>query len=143
MAPPAQMALACDNIRTSVRHLTSIVVVNFALLLAFMQAPSLHIHPHETAEPHEAGFLHTHVAHFEAPLSNQPEWRDLDPDDEPQFLNWFLTSPTDWRFTPVILTTSKIVLPLPEVSEWRTVMLKPSAHDPSALNATRPRAPPV
>jgi hypothetical protein len=124
-----------------VRHLTSIVV-NLALLLAFMQAPSLHIHPHEATE-HEAGFLHTHVAHVESRLSNQPEWRDLDPDDETQFLNWCLTSPADWRFTPVILTTSKIVLPPPEVSEWRTVMLQPSARDPSALNATRPRAPPV
>ena len=124
------------------RHLTSIVV-NLALLLAFVQAPSLHVHPHETTEGHEAGFLHTHVAHFEAPLSTQPEWRDLDPDDDAQFLDWFLTSRTDWRFTPVILSASKIVLHLLQVGERRTVMLQPSAHDPPALNATPARAPPV
>ena len=88
-------------------------------------------------------FLHTHVAHFEEAISDHPEWRDFHPDDDAQFLSWFLASLTDWVSTPVILSASNIVPAIPEAREWRTVIPQPSAHDPPGLNATPPRAPPV
>jgi len=125
-----------------VRLLTS-VVLNAVLLLAFLQAPSLHIHAHESTERHVAGFLHTHVSHVAGPTSDHAEWRNLDPDDDAQFLSWFLMSPTNWGFAPVILIAPKIVVPLPELSERRTMILRPNAHDPPALDAATPRAPPV
>src|SRR5260370_14753545 len=35
--------------------------------------------------------------------THHAEWRNLDPDDDAQFLSWFLMSPTHWGFAPVIL----------------------------------------
>ena len=128
--------------KVPVKFLVSILL-NVALLLAFMQAPSLHVHAHEATERHVATFLHTHLAHVEAPLSGHPEWRDLDPDDDAQFLSWVSMAPSDEGLVPVILVSSNVILPAPVVSEWQTMTLRPSAHDPPALNATTPRAPPV
>lgn len=137
-----QMALACDKIMTSVRNFTSILG-NGGLLLALMQAPSLHSHRHETTQRHGAAFLHTHVAHVEAAVSTQPEFRDFDPDEDAHFPSWFSTSRSYPRSDLVICTASNPVAAVADVGEWRTMVLRPSAHDPPLLNAIAPRGPPV
>jgi hypothetical protein len=128
--------------KMSVRLLTA-VLVNVALLFAFMQAPSLHVHAHEATGRHVAGFLHAHVPHVEAPLSDAAEWRDIDADEDAQFLNWTSITPSYAGLAPVTLVQSAVVLPAPAVSEWQTTILRLRAHDPPNLNSTPPRAPPV
>lgn len=133
--------MSCDKIETSMRPLTAIMV-NGALLLAFLQAPSLHVHSQEATQRHAGAFLHTHFAHRVAPLSNRAEWRDLDPDDDAQFLIWVSIAPSDGLPAPVILVASNVIRP-PIGSQWQMTILRLCAHDPPALNATTPRAPPV
>lgn len=119
------------------------ILLNLVLLVAFMQAPSLHAHVHEATERHTAPFLHTHAPHLEAPLSGSPEWRDFDPDDDAEFLNWAAIAPNCDGFAPLFVVASSVILPLPILSESRTALLRPSTHDPPACKTTRPRAPPV
>ena len=125
-----------------VRFVVSILL-NVVMLLAFMQAPSLHVHAHEATERHAASFIHTHLPHVEAPLSDREEWQDLDPDDDAQFLSWVSFRPSYEGLAPLILIASNVILPAPVVGKWHSAVLRPSAHDPPALNATTPRAPPV
>lgn len=124
------------------RLLTSLLA-NLTLLLAFIQAPSLHVHPHEDTEQHAGSFLHSHIEHAKAPAGSLPEWRDFDPDDDAQFLNWVPATPSDPGLAPVILTVSPVVIPAFVVGQRRHIAFRPSAHDPPALNATSPRAPPT
>lgn len=118
------------------------MLVNLALLLAFVQAPFLHVHEHESTEHHQGALFHTHFGHVSVTHSTQPELRDLDPDDDALFQSWFSVSATDAGFTPVILTSSFCV-PSPRITNWRAVDIEPSAHGPPLLNATNPRPPPV
>jgi hypothetical protein len=118
------------------------IPLSVVLVFAFMQAPSLHVHSHEATERHAATFLHTHVPHVEAP-SESPEWRDFDPDDDAQFLNWTLIAPNYDGLAPLYLVESTVILLAPVLSEWRTAILRPSAHDPPVSKTTSPRAPPV
>ena len=124
------------------RHFKS-VVASLALALAFVQAPSSHVHAHESTEGHTGAFFHSHLPHVEAMSSEQAEWRDLDPDHDALFLSWLLTNPTQWRPAPVILVAGQTIVPLLEVTEWRTVTLRPSAHDPPDLDSTTVRPPPA
>lgn len=84
-----------------------------------------------------------HLPHVEAAHSSQPELRDVDPDDDAQSLNWFSVTANDLGFTPVILTSSSFIIPIPEQNEWRKTSLRPNAHGPPLLNVSIPRAPPV
>ena len=118
------------------------ILVNLALVLAFVQAPFLHIHLHESTEKHSGAFLHSHFAHLEASHSTQPALRDLNPDDDAQFQNWFSVTTSDAGFTPVILT-SLCSVAAPQITNWRPVAIEPSAHSPPLLNAATPRAPPA
>ena len=118
-------------------------LVNGAMLLAFVQAPSLHVHQHEANQRHAGAFLHTHFAHDQAAHPKQSEAQVIDPDDDAQFLSWLLDVPGNSGFAPVILAASALVIPAPELSAWPTIALRPSAHDPPVLTATPPRAPPV
>jgi len=119
------------------------ILLNVIVLLVFLQAPSLHVHAHEATQHHAGAFLHTHFAHGVAPPSSEAEWRDLDPNDDAQFLSWVSIAPSDGLLAPVILIASNVILPAPVVTEWQTTILRPRAHDPPALNAITPRAPPV
>ena len=116
--------------------------MNLALVLAFVQAPFLHVHQHESTENHPGAFLHTHFAHVEVTHSTQPELRDLDPDDDAQFQNWYSAATSDSAFTPVILA-SLFSVPTPELTNCHTIAVEPSAHGPPLLNTATPRAPPA
>ncbi len=125
-----------------VRVLTS-VLAKLALLLAFMQATSLHVHSHEITERHVGGFFHTHLEHAGSHSGSVPEWRDFDPDDDAQALNWTPANPSDSELAPVILAASYITTPTLGLTARRNIAFRPSAHDPPALDATSPRAPPT
>ena len=118
------------------------ILLDVALLLAFVQAPSSHVHAHEATERHIAGFLHTHVPHVEAPLSGHAEWRDFDPDDDAHFLSWVSTAPGGEGLATAILLASYVAPPAPIVVTRQTTVLRPRAHDPPAIKAISPRAPP-
>lgn len=119
------------------------ILANGALLLAYLQAPSLHAHHHETTQGHKAAFFHTHLAHAEVLVSTQNEFRAFDPDDDAQFLTWFSTNPSGRGFAPAVCPASNFAVPVQEVIQCQTMVLWPSAHDPPVLNSTTPRAPPV
>jgi hypothetical protein len=108
-----------------------------------MQAPSAHIHAHEATERHEGVFLHVHMPHIEAPGSDNPEWRDLDPDDDAQSLNWTPIAPNSEGLAPVILREYTLGVPVLALADWQMTDLRPSAHDPPTSRATPPRAPPI
>ena len=119
------------------------MLANLALLLAFVQAQSLHVHSHEATERHAGGFLHTHLEHADTPSGSLPEWRGFDPDDDAQLLNWTPANPSDAGRAPVILTAFYIATPTLGLAARRNIAFRPSAHDPPALDATSPRAPPT
>lgn len=118
------------------------ILLDVVLLFAFVQAPSLHVHAHEATQRHVAAFLHTHVPHAEIP-SGHTEWGDIDPDDDARFQSWMSMIPRDEGLAPVILAESYVTLPPRVVNTAQRTVVRPSAHDPPALNATIPRAPPV
>ncbi|MGI8744556.1 MAG: hypothetical protein ACR2NN_18680 [Bryobacteraceae bacterium] len=124
------------------RVLTS-VLANLALLLAFVQAPSLHVHPHETTARHLGSFFHTHLAHAGTHSGSVPEWRDFDPDDDAQLLNWTPANPSDSGLAPVILAAFYITTPMLALVTRRHIAFRPNAHDPPASTSTSPRAPPA
>lgn len=125
------------------RYPTSFLL-NVALLLSFLQAPSLHVHAHEATRRHVGTFFHTHFGHHGVPpASSQAEWRDLSPDEDAQFLSWVSKTASDNGPVPVVLVDSTVILHAPVLTEWQTTILRPRAHDPPSLNATPPRAPPA
>jgi hypothetical protein len=119
------------------------IMLNVALLLAFLQAPSLHVHAHEATQRHAGTFFHTHFAHGVHPPLRGAEWRDLDPADDARFLSWVSMVPSDNGLAPAVLAASTVILPIRVVTEWQTTILRPRAHDPPALSAAPPRAPPA
>ena len=125
-----------------VRLLTS-VLANLALLLAFVQAPALHVHSHETTERHAGSLIHTHLEHAGTHSGLLPEWRDFDPDDDARLLNWTAANPSDSGLASVNLTAFYITTPKLGLTARRNIAFRPNAHDPPALDATSPRAPPT
>jgi hypothetical protein len=86
--------------------------------------------------------LHTHFAQHRVHHSAQAELRDLDPDDDAVFQQWF--SPT--QNTPQVLTiifTVAPVLPTPVPNEWRAERVQPNAHAPPEFTTLPARSPPV
>ena len=112
------------------------------MALAFVQAPFLHIHEHESTERHAGAFFHSHFAHVEANHSSKPVLRDLDPDDDAQFQQWFSATTIDSGVTPVVLI-SFFSVPAPQFVNWSPGAVEPSAHGPPLLNAAGPRPPPA
>jgi len=123
-----------------VRRFTA-VLVGFALCLAFVEAPFLHVHRHEATQRHTGALLHLHLR-FAHSLSNRPEVRNLDPDDDAQLQNWFAATSTESPATPVILAEAHTILVL-EFSGWTVHTRLPNGRDPPLLNVRNPRAPPA
>jgi hypothetical protein len=112
-----------------------------AILLAFVQAPFVHFHLHESTQKHSGSLFHVHLQHL-SPHSSQPGFRGWDPDDDAQFQDWFSATRYHSAFTPVILTAPFITPRLP-IARWSPPAITPSAHDPPDISARPPRAPPV
>jgi hypothetical protein len=118
------------------------ILVNLSLALAFVQAPFLHVHQHESTEKHAGAFIHAHFLHIDGHYSSKPELRDLDPDDDAQFQKWFAVASGDSAFSPVLLT-SLCSVARPAMSNCPVIPIEPNAHGPPPVRTTPPRAPPV
>jgi len=116
--------------------------VILVLLAAFMQAPFSHVHEHESTQHHAGGLFHTHFAHARVHDSSQAELRDLDPDDDAVFQQWFSATPNTPQVLTIVLSVAP-VLPVPVPNEWRPETVQPSAHDPPTLTILPPRSPPA
>jgi hypothetical protein len=118
------------------------ILVNLSLALAFVEAPFLHVHQHESTEKHAGALIHAHLLHIDGHHSSKPELRDLDPDDDAQFQKWFAVATSDSAFSSVILT-SLFSVPRPAMSNRPVIRIEANAHGPPLPKATTPRAPPV
>ena len=114
----------------------------FALLLTFVQAPALHTHQHEATQRHSGGFLHFHFHLRSVHPGAGREFRNLDPDDDAQFQNWFSATSADAGLSPVVLTES-FCITAPESSERSLDAPLQKGHDPPLLCSKSPRAPPA
>jgi hypothetical protein len=123
-------------------RISTSVLLSLALLVAFVQAPFLHTHQHESTQRHAGAFLHFHVrsAH---PLGKSPEFRGLDPNEDAQYQGWFSATATDSGSMIPVIHAQPSTLPAPELSGWSTETPIRSGHDPPLLNPRSPRAPPV
>ena len=116
--------------------------VILSLLAAFMQAPCSHIHEHESTQHHAGMLFHTHFAHISMHHSAQAELRNLDPDDDAVFQQWFSATQNTPQVLTIVLSTAP-VLPTPVPNEWRAETVQPNAHDPPELTILPPRSPPA
>jgi hypothetical protein len=120
-------------------HIT--ILANVALLVAFLEAPFLHIHQHEATQRHPGALLHFHLktGHFSGTSS---EFRSLDPDDDVLVENWVAASPTDSGLNPIVLA-APFTLSAPERSGWTVDAPPHTGHDPPLILLQNPRAPPA
>jgi hypothetical protein len=123
-----------------VRPLISILA-NLALLVAFLEAPFLHIHQHEATQRHPGAFLHFHLKtlHF---AGSGPEFQSLDPDDDVLLQTWVSASPINSGLIPIILA-EPFLLTVPEQSGWTVDAPPHTGHDPPLILLQNPRAPPL
>ena len=115
--------------------------MSFALGVAFIQAPFLHVHQHETTQRHPGALLHLHLRSVH-PTGSGPEFRNLDPDDDAQHQNWFSATSADAGLAPVILAKA-YAISVPEFNEWTVEAPRLNGHDPPLLCIRNPRAPPA
>jgi hypothetical protein len=116
--------------------------MNFVLALTFLQAPFQHVHEHESTQRHSHGFIHTHFPDHHFSTSRSPEFRDLDPDDDAHFRDWFATTVGDYAVPLYMQTFSYSFEPI-WFSEFHVESLILSGHDPPGLLRSAPRGPPV
>ena len=118
------------------------IFTSFALGVAFIQAPFLHVHQHETTQRHPGALLHLHLKSVH-PTGSGPELRNLDPNDDAQLQNWFsATTSADTGLTPVIPVENYSIRG-PEFNEWTVEAPLLNGHDPPLLCIRNPRAPPA
>jgi len=117
------------------------ILANLALLVAFLEAPYLHVHQHEATQQHPGAFLHFHLkaAHV---FGNSSEFRSLDPDDDALTENWVSAHPIVPDFSPVILA-ERCSIAEPEQTDYPVEAPKNTGHDPPLKSTISPRAPPV
>jgi hypothetical protein len=118
------------------------ILLSLALLVAFVQAPFLHTHQHESTQKHAGAFLHVHLG-LATPHSKNPEIRDLDPDEDALYEGWFSAPPVAAGLIAPVLRTEPLVLPLPERSGWTLEVPLQVGHDPPLICPKSPRGPPA
>ena len=118
------------------------IVLNVALLVAFVQAPFLHTHQHESTQKHAGGFLHVHFR-CATPVSKSPELRGLDPDEDALYEGWFSAPPADSGSVTPVIHAESFSLPVPEHAGWAEESPLRIGHDPPLICPKSPRGPPV
>ena len=116
--------------------------MNVVLALTFLQAPFLHVHEHESTENHPHKFFHTHFPHHHFSASKSPEFRDLDPDDDAVFQQWFSATINDLATPVFILTSIYTVVPVRSPEPFFEPYIL-SGHDPPRRSGSSPRSPPI
>jgi hypothetical protein len=108
-------------------------------LLAFAQAPFLHVHDEGGAHEHARGFAH---AHWPGQRSGGLAPDSGDDADHGRALNW---TAGDGRF-PVKMAAeapAPVSIPEPAAHSTRVAELVPRAYDPPWRACLQPRAPPA
>jgi hypothetical protein len=90
--------------------------VILALLVAFIQAPCSYVHEHESTQHHAGSLFHIHLPHLRAHHSAQAELRDLDPDYDAVFQQWFSAAQNTPQVFTIVLSDG-LVLPAPVPNE--------------------------
>jgi hypothetical protein len=117
-------------------------VLSLAIFIAFLEAPFLHTHQHESTQRHAGSVFHLHLglAHHS---SNSPEFQGLNPDDDAQLQSWFSLTPTDSTpIAPAVLAEFYSIRDL-ETSRLKVDPPLQTGHDPPRLSRQNPRAPPA
>lgn len=117
------------------------ILANLALLVAFLEAPFLHVHQHEATQQHPGAFLHFHLKSVHA-VGNSSEFRGLDPNDDALSENWVSAHPIVPDFSPVILA-EHFWLAEPERRGCAVDAPLSTGPDPPLISAKSSRAPPV
>lgn len=117
------------------------ILVNVALLIAFLEAPFLHVHQREATQRHPGAFLHFHLKTVHA-LGNSATFQALDPDDDALTENWVSAHPIVPDLSPVTLAES-FGSTEPERQGCIVDAPQSTGHDPPLISARSPRAPPV
>ena len=118
------------------------ILTNAALLLAFVEAPFLHVHGHEDTQSHAGPLLHLHLKHLNPAPPDTPGLRGCDPDDDAEFQEWLSVRASSRVFGPVVLTRV-FAAPDLEIDSWIPPTGRPAAHGPPGIDARPPRAPPA
>jgi hypothetical protein len=127
--------------REVVRAYQSAVLV-LAMFVAFIEAPFLHTHQHESTQHHSGPVFHLHLRSIQH-SGNGPEFRGLNPDDDAQFQSWLSLTPT--HLTPVAPAVPAQFFTVPALEASRSTVDAPQqrGHDPPPLTTQNPRAPPA
>jgi hypothetical protein len=110
-----------------------------SLLLAFAQAPFMHVHDRDPAHEHAHGFTHAHWAGEDA---DGPALKSDDHASDARSLSWIGgdgKSPTRFAATPA----EAISIPEPIAQPALVTELIPHSHDPPWRFALKSRAPPA
>ena len=121
---------------------SSSILLSLTLLIAFVEAPFLHTHQHESTQRHAGAFFHFHLTSAH-PVGTSPEFRGFDPNEDAQYQAWFSATATDsGSMTPAIYA-EPYTLAAPEHSGWSIETPLRTGHDPPPLSLKSPRAPPA
>ena len=117
-------------------------VLALAMFVAFIEAPFLHTHQHESTQHHPGPVFHLHFPSIEYG-GKGPAIRSLNPDDDAQFLSWVSVTPTHLIPAAPALPAEFFTVPPPELRRWTIDARHPRGHDPPPLTTQNPRAPPA
>jgi hypothetical protein len=118
------------------------ILLNLAVLIAYVEAPFLHTHQHEATQRHPGPFLHFHLksAHD---ASRTREFRSLDPNEDAQYQTWFRATTPESGSSPAVIPTGPFVLPALQSSARVADPPLPAGHDPPFIGPKNFRAPPA
>ena len=128
-----------DTVRYEDVRRTLHLGITASLLLAFAQAPFLHVHDRDPGHEHAHGFAH---AHWAAANYDGPTLQSEDHAGEARSLSWI---PGDGK-SPVRLAAAlpeAISIPEPIAQPALVTELIPHSHDPPWQLTLKSRAPPA
>lgn len=117
-------------------------VLVLAMFVAFIEAPFLHTHLHESTRHHSGPAFHLHFPSIEHG-GEGPEFRCLNPDDDAQLLSWVSLTPTHLTLAAPAVPTEFFAVPALESSRFTVDAPNEKGHDPPPLTGQNPRAPPA
>ena len=123
-------------------RLPTAILVNLSLVLAFLQAPFLHVHDHESSGNDHHGFFHAHFHHHHVNPSGKAWLCAIDSDDDAHYVNW-VSSPAQDHSLPALALPYEYSFAAEQHSEPRIHPVGLSGRAPPALRLGIPRAPPA
>lgn len=118
------------------------ILVTWALLLSFIEAPFAHVHDFGFGDDHHATEqAHTHLRHLDA-HGDGPAFDQIDPADDARAINWFQTVQHASFVLFLAPAASELSQPVP-ISEFVRATPAICGHDPPLLTNLPTRAPPA